>query len=151
MTRHDFKFSHVFTEFSSQADIFDAVARRIVDRFTQGYNGTIFAYGQTSTGKTYTIEGSLRHREKQGLVPRSESLCTAVYIYIEQSLKIIDYYSVPVATTISSLSISGHYLVHNDNCITVIIYTTQKLFVRFGPKKAVSNVRRFYLCVALHA
>jgi kinesin family protein 3/17 len=36
-----------------------------------GYNGTIFAYGQTGTGKTYTMEGSDDKEEFKGIVPRS--------------------------------------------------------------------------------
>ena len=38
----------------------------------QGYNGTIFAYGQTSSGKTYTMEGlSLTDFASRGIIPRS--------------------------------------------------------------------------------
>jgi hypothetical protein len=33
----------------------------------QGYNGTIFAYGQTSSGKTHTMEGVIGDNEKQGM------------------------------------------------------------------------------------
>ncbi len=33
--------------------------------------GTIFAYGQTGTGKTYTMEGERRQPEKRGIVPNS--------------------------------------------------------------------------------
>ncbi len=37
----------------------------------QGYNGTIFAYGQTSSGKTYTMEGLSLHDERnKGIIPR---------------------------------------------------------------------------------
>lgn len=38
--------------------------------FLNGYNGTIFAYGQTGTGKTYTIEGSAKAYKQRGLEPR---------------------------------------------------------------------------------
>lgn len=69
-TRHDFKFSRTFDEDATQTEIFDSVARKIVDRFIEGYNGTIFAYGQTATGKTYTVEGSARQYEERGLIPR---------------------------------------------------------------------------------
>jgi len=36
----------------------------------QGYNGTIFAYGQTGTGKTYTMEGIAKDGN-EGVIPRS--------------------------------------------------------------------------------
>lgn len=36
-----------------------------------GFNCTIFAYGQTGTGKTYTMEGSLDNPEDYGIIPRS--------------------------------------------------------------------------------
>lgn len=35
-----------------------------------GYNGTIFAYGQTSSGKTHTMEGVIGDAGKQGIIPR---------------------------------------------------------------------------------
>lgn len=38
--------------------------------FLDGYNGTIFAYGQTGTGKTYTVEGSALRFSDRGLAPR---------------------------------------------------------------------------------
>ncbi|XP_030884860.1 kinesin-1 heavy chain [Leptonychotes weddellii] len=36
----------------------------------EGYNGTIFAYGQTSSGKTHTMEGKLHDPEGMGIIPR---------------------------------------------------------------------------------
>ena len=69
-TKYAFKFSRVFEENSSQSEIFETVSRRMVDRCVEGYNGTVFAYGQTSTGKTYTIEGSARRYKERGLIPR---------------------------------------------------------------------------------
>ena len=43
---------------STQRDLYDETFRSIVDSVLEGYNGTIFAYGQTGTGKTYTMEGT---------------------------------------------------------------------------------------------
>jgi len=42
----------------SQESLFQDAALPIVDACLEGYNGTIFAYGQTGAGKTYTIQGS---------------------------------------------------------------------------------------------
>ena len=50
-SRHEFKFNTVFEEDASQEEVFETVARHMVDAFLEGYNGTIFAYGQTSSGK----------------------------------------------------------------------------------------------------
>ena len=36
-----------------------------------GYNGTIFAYGQTGTGKTFTINGVPKDAKLKGIMPRS--------------------------------------------------------------------------------
>lgn len=52
-----FKFDAVFGWNSEQDDIYNEVCRPIVNSVLQGFNGTIFAYGQTGTGKTYTMEG----------------------------------------------------------------------------------------------
>jgi len=38
-------------------DVYDEAVRPIVDSVLQGFNGTVFAAGQTGTGKTYTMEG----------------------------------------------------------------------------------------------
>jgi kinesin family protein 3/17 len=45
-----FTFDYVFGPNSKQVDIYNLVARPIVDAVLEGYNGTIFAYGQTGTG-----------------------------------------------------------------------------------------------------
>ena len=37
----------------------------------QGYNGTLFAYGQTGTGKTFTITGVPQDPELKGILPRA--------------------------------------------------------------------------------
>ena len=37
----------------------------------EGYNGTIFAYGQTGTGKTHTMEGKESPPELNGIIPRT--------------------------------------------------------------------------------
>lgn len=52
-----FRFVHVFGMKSSQKNVFDVAGKDIVKQFLEGYNGTIFAYGQTGAGKTYTIQG----------------------------------------------------------------------------------------------
>lgn len=43
----------------------------IIDNVFEGYNGTIFAYGQTGTGKTHTMEGELNPPELRGVMSRA--------------------------------------------------------------------------------
>ncbi|KAL7647789.1 UNVERIFIED_CONTAM: hypothetical protein RMT77_001398 [Armadillidium vulgare] len=52
-----FSFDKVFDAKSKQIDIYKAVAKPLVDEVLDGFNCTIFAYGQTGTGKTFTMEG----------------------------------------------------------------------------------------------
>ena len=47
----NFTFDYAFGPESKQLDIYNLVARPIVDAVLEGYNGTIFAYGQTGTGR----------------------------------------------------------------------------------------------------
>jgi centromeric protein E len=53
-----FLYDKVFGEASSTKDVYDSVAKGIVVSACGGRNGTIFAYGQTSSGKTFTMQGS---------------------------------------------------------------------------------------------
>ncbi|RWV91840.1 hypothetical protein GW17_00045837, partial [Ensete ventricosum] len=50
-----YKFDEVFTESASQRRVYEAVAKPVVESVLDGYNGTVMAYGQTGTGKTYTV------------------------------------------------------------------------------------------------
>lgn len=50
-----YRFDAVFTESASQKRIYDDVAKPVVESVLNGYNGTVMAYGQTGTGKTYTV------------------------------------------------------------------------------------------------
>ncbi|CAH2100547.1 unnamed protein product [Euphydryas editha] len=52
-------------------DIYLQTANPIVEQVLKGYNGTIFAYGQTGTGKTYTMAGSNSAPELRGIIPNS--------------------------------------------------------------------------------
>lgn len=50
-------FDHIFDELVSTQEVFDVVGKPIVDQAVRGFNGTIFAYGQTASGKTHTMMG----------------------------------------------------------------------------------------------
>ena len=57
---------HVFTESSSTRRLFDVAVRGLVKSVVEGYNGTVFAYGQTAAGKTHTMLGD---KGNPGILP----------------------------------------------------------------------------------
>ena len=65
-----FTFDHTYDWRATQQLIFEQTALPILESIMEGYNGTIFAYGQTGTGKTYTMEGNDNETDK-GIIPRS--------------------------------------------------------------------------------
>lgn len=54
-----------------QLDVYNRVAAPIVNKTLAGYNGTILVYGQTGTGKTYTMEGLHSDPALRGIIPNS--------------------------------------------------------------------------------
>lgn len=63
---HQFPYDSEFSADDSQQTLFDRAVKPIVDCCLEGYNGCIFAYGQTASGKTYTMQGS---PEDPGVIP----------------------------------------------------------------------------------
>ena len=53
-----FTYDNVADENMSQEEVFEIVGKPITTSCLKGYNGTIFAYGQTGAGKTFTIQGT---------------------------------------------------------------------------------------------
>lgn len=76
-----FTYDHVFGPDASQGDVYQGVVKPIVDEVLEGYNCTVFAYGQTGTGKTHTMEGrrdestvdisEKRLPKNAGMIPRA--------------------------------------------------------------------------------
>uniref|UniRef100_A0A6N2KYN2 Kinesin motor domain-containing protein n=1 Tax=Salix viminalis TaxID=40686 RepID=A0A6N2KYN2_SALVM len=61
---------------AQQRSIYDQAIAPIVDEVLEGFNCTVFAYGQTGTGKTYTMEGGKRNKggdlpAEAGVIPRA--------------------------------------------------------------------------------
>uniref|UniRef100_A0AC11CL37 Kinesin family member 5C n=1 Tax=Ovis aries TaxID=9940 RepID=A0AC11CL37_SHEEP len=63
-------FDRVLPPSTTQEQVYNACAKQIVKDVLEGYNGTIFAYGQTSSGKTHTMEGKLHDPQLMGIIPR---------------------------------------------------------------------------------
>lgn len=66
-----FTFDAVFSEESTQRHIYDVCAAPVVQSVLEGYNGTIFAYGQTGAGKTHTMEGVNEPSSLKGIIPNT--------------------------------------------------------------------------------
>ena len=53
-----YTYDHVFDSEKTTEDVYGSMAQDLVDGVVEGINGTIFAYGQTSSGKTFTMLGA---------------------------------------------------------------------------------------------
>lgn len=66
---------------SQQSDVFEFSIRSTVDDVMSGYNGTVFAYGQTGAGKSYTMMGNMNDENTKGIIPRIvEQLFSTIYV-----------------------------------------------------------------------
>ncbi|XP_030756162.1 kinesin-like protein KIF3A [Sitophilus oryzae] len=66
-----FKLDYIFSPTSAQLDVYRIVAAPLVEQVFDGYNATIFAYGQTGTGKTFTMTGNYQVSELRGIIPNT--------------------------------------------------------------------------------
>ncbi|XP_048779621.1 kinesin-like protein KIF17 isoform X3 [Ostrea edulis] len=56
---------------STTENIYNEIAYPLVEGVTEGYNGTIFAYGQTGCGKSFTMQGITDPATQRGIIPRA--------------------------------------------------------------------------------
>lgn len=76
----NFTFDHIFPPSGTQEEVYQVAARPVIDSIFQGFNGTVLAYGQTSSGKTYTMTGY--SAEDPGIIPR---MITDLFDFISNS------------------------------------------------------------------
>ena len=69
--RKKFTFDRIFDWNCTQREVYEGAASGIVDASIQGFNGTIFCYGQTGTGKTHTMEGKDEPASERGILPHA--------------------------------------------------------------------------------
>ena len=85
----EFTFDHVFSPESTQEDVFNIAAKPIIEDVLQGFNGTIFAYGQTASGKTHTMTGhDINDYASMGIVPR---MISTVFDKIESADENVEF------------------------------------------------------------
>lgn len=66
-----FQYDYVYPPNVSQRLVYDEIAFPIVEAVIEGYNGTVFAYGQTGCGKTFTMMGDFGNNEMKGIIPNA--------------------------------------------------------------------------------
>jgi centromeric protein E len=69
----------VFATHDNNARVYDSSAKRLVRRVMEGYHGTVFAYGMTGTGKTFSMQGTAT---SPGVIPLA---ITDIFSYIRET------------------------------------------------------------------
>lgn len=73
-SNHNFSFDKIFGMTCTQQEVYEYAAKPVVEDILKGYNGTIFVYGQTSSGKTHTMQGpDITDMNQRGIIPRMNS------------------------------------------------------------------------------
>ena len=89
---HKYTFDHIFGTGEKQEGVFDMIGVPTIDKIMEGYNGTVFAYGQSGSGKTHTmlapdggsakcLDPSRTEFSNRGLIPR---MCAEIFERIEK-------------------------------------------------------------------
>jgi len=84
-----FNFDRVFSDPKTrQQDVYDLAAFQSINDVIKGYNSTIFAYGQTGAGKSWTMFGDIAVTENKGIIPRA---CAHIFSHINQDTEGTEY------------------------------------------------------------
>ncbi|KAK3336801.1 kinesin motor domain-containing protein [Cercophora scortea] len=75
----DHYYDNVFTTHDDNSRVYDHIAKRLVRRVMEGYHGTVFAYGMTGTGKTFSMQGTA---SSPGVIPLA---ITDIFSYIRET------------------------------------------------------------------
>lgn len=74
----DYRYDNVFSPHDSNHRVYDNAGKRLVRRVMEGYHGTVFAYGMTGTGKTFSMQGTA---QQPGVIPLA---ITDIFSYIRE-------------------------------------------------------------------
>ncbi|KAI0013416.1 kinesin-domain-containing protein [Xylariaceae sp. FL0662B] len=75
----DYYYDNVFSTHDDNSRVYDHIAKRLVRRVMEGYHGTVFAYGMTGTGKTFSMQGTA---SSPGVIPLA---ITDIFSYIRET------------------------------------------------------------------
>jgi DNA uptake protein ComE-like DNA-binding protein len=110
-----YHFDNIFTDGAKQEDVYKDSVKLLVENVKGGYNCTVFAYGQTGTGKTYTIgtNPNVTNEDESGLISRTLEdffSATSENNEIEIDISFIEIYNEKVFDLLS---------VHNKNPLSI--------------------------------
>ncbi|EKX48551.1 hypothetical protein GUITHDRAFT_61324, partial [Guillardia theta CCMP2712] len=112
----------------TQQDIFEAVGQPMCASVLEGFNGTIFAYGQTGAGKTFTMQGvddgSVSDDSTQGLIPR-------VFSFLFSRIEELKAEGVDISCKCSYLEI------YNEAVTDLLSDSASSITIRDDPKRGV--------------
>jgi centromeric protein E len=74
-----YEYDNVFTQSDNNARVYESCAKRLVRRVMEGYHGTVFAYGMTGTGKTFSMQGTT---SSPGVIPLA---ITDIFSFIRET------------------------------------------------------------------
>ena len=118
-------FDYIFDENASQVEIFESTTKPLIKGLLEGYNATVFAYGATGAGKTYTMIGSEECRGNMAL--------TLEELFVNIELQSED----------KEFKVSLVYLeIYNENLRDLLNPSNENIDIREDPAKGVmiSNV-----------
>lgn len=85
----DYNFDYTFDLASKQENVYKIAVMPIINSVLEGFNGSIMAYGQTSSGKTHTMLGpSIDDDENKGIIPR---MVGGIFEKIESAAEDIEF------------------------------------------------------------
>lgn len=133
-----FTFDKVFGPRAQQRSIYDHTIAPIVNEVVDGYNCTVFAYGQTGTGKTYTMEGGMRSKggelcAEAGVIPRA----------VRQIFEILEAQNADYSMKVTFLEL------YNEEITDLLSLDENSRFVEDKHKKSVSLMEDGKGCVVI--
>ncbi|KAG2499154.1 hypothetical protein HYH03_002736 [Edaphochlamys debaryana] len=123
---HRFMFDQVLPENTTQESVFELAGVTSVDNCLAGYNSSIFAYGQTGAGKTFTVIGNIGDTDKRGLAPR-----VFEYLYA----KITDHENARGPDTVKYNCRCAFLEIYNETIADLLSPSSQNLPIREDPEK----------------
>ena len=88
LSNKTYGFDKVFSPAADQVMVYEDVVAPILDEMLKGFNCTIFAYGQTGTGKTYTMSGDMS--DTLGILPEAAGIIPRVLYSLFRQLEIAE-------------------------------------------------------------